>query len=231
MRCVINKNNASRVSTHSLKMWSARLRQPVIQNGCEVCAPIGNVRLNIKRANVLLKFLRGHRISIGHAGQQLLYVPLREEYTPNGLMHYHWNDREENKGYLPQSKAAEVLSFLQYVAAATDELKRAMTDVYSTEDSGIHHHHPDGQICYPDPDGFSVDLSAAQLQANAVTELENTLVWLQRDINEAISIALVTRPTDNAIDMVKSCFTITMRRENDPHSACDEFALDAPITQ
>jgi hypothetical protein len=212
-------------------MW-----KPTYQNGCNVCAPIGNLRLNTRRAEVLLKFLQGHRISIGQDGGQLLRIPLREEYTPNGLMQYDWNDREENRGFMPQSKAAEILSFLQYAAAATDELKRTMMEVYSTKDSDVHHHHPDGHICYPDPNGISrstrsIDLSTAQLHANAVTELENTLVWLKCDVKEALAIELVTRPNDNAIDMMKSCFTLTMHRENDPHSACDEFALDAPVTQ
>ena len=95
-----------------------------------------------------------------------------------------------------------------------------------------HHHHPNGTIHYFSDDvSGEVDISAARLHADALNELENTLVWLQRDVNETLGIGLVTRPSDNAIDMTQSCFTLTMRRENDPHAACDVFALDAPVTQ
>ena len=220
-----------------MKMWSARLRKPIIQSadGCYACAPIGNLRLNTRRANVLLKFLQGHRISIGkYGGYELMHIPPQIAFASDGTtLQFNWNDYEENKGFMPASKAGEILSFLQYAAAALDELKRAMTEVYSTKDNVIHHHHDDGRICYfyDNVSWKSVNISAAQIHADAVNELENTLVWLQRDVNEALGIGLVTRASDNAIDMVQSCFSLTMRRENDPHAACDVFALDAPVTQ
>ena len=165
-----------------------------------------------------------------------MHIPSQIVFAPDDTtQQFNWNDYEQNKGFMPASKAGEILTFLQYAAAALDELKRAMTEVYSTKDNATHHHHDDGRICYFYENVVctpkSVNISAAQIHADAANALENTLVWLQRDVNEALGIGLVTRASDNAIDMVQSCFSLTMRRENDPHAACDVFAHDAPVTQ
>ena len=67
-----------------------------------------------------------------------MLIPPQEEYAPDGtILLFNWNDYEENKGFIPQLKAGEILTFLQYAAAALDELKRAMTEVYSTHDNTI----------------------------------------------------------------------------------------------
>ena len=191
-----------------MKMWSPRLRKPIIQSadGLYTCAPIGNLRLNTRRANVLLKFLQGHRISIGkYGGYELIRIPPQIGFARDDgtTLQFNWNEYERNKRFIPASKAGEILTFLQYAAAALDELKRAMTEVYSAKDNDIHHHHPNGTIHYLCDDIYrEVDISAAQIHADTANVLENTLLWLQRDVNEALGIGLVTRASDNAIDVV-----------------------------
>ena len=151
---------------------------------------------------------------------------------------YNWDDRKENKGFLPASKASEIHAFLQHASDALGKLKSEMAEMYQHDSGGdgensTHEHDNEGGIIHHLRDGTEsrICTADAQLYESRLDRLESTLVWLERDVNAALKVGLVTRDSDTAIDLAQSCFTLIMQREGDPHASCDAFALDPPITQ
>ena len=88
------------------------------------------------RANVLLRFLEANRVAIAKYGaHELMHIPPQLEFAideEGTTVPYNWNDYEHNKGFMPASKAYEILTFLQNTSNALHELERIIIELCAT---------------------------------------------------------------------------------------------------